>query len=169
MVKYSVLLLCIISIFACKSKQDVVKTETEQPTPPPTPTPPIIKEAIFISMERTPCLGKCPSYTITIFNTGKVIYDGKDFAERQGKHQMRLTPDQIKELRNYIIAIKLFEMERKYDKPITDIPSCFLYVNLDGKDKKILDRVDAPAELRNFEKLIEHMVITDRLEKIEKE
>ena len=42
------------------------------------------KEHLFLSMERTPCFGKCPSYKIMIFNTGNVVYEG--FFLIGGKH-----------------------------------------------------------------------------------
>lgn len=166
--RYLVLTLLILSLFACKQSAPVPKTPEVVETPPPPPPPPTpIKEALFITMERTPCLGRCPSYKITIFNTGNVIYEGRDFAEKQGKHTTKLTAEQLDELKNNIEIIDLFKMQNKYDKQVTDIPSCYLYVQLDGKKKKIMDRVDAPAELRNFEKLIDFMVITDQLKPIE--
>ena len=58
-------------------------------------------------------------------------------------------------------------MNDKYDSPITDIPSVLLYVVYNNQKKKILDRVDSPKELKQFEKLIDHLVIDDELEKVE--
>ena len=46
----------------------------------------LIKESVFITMERTPCFGQCASYKITIFNTGNVDYEGFSFSEKEGKH-----------------------------------------------------------------------------------
>ena len=58
-------------------------------------------------------------------------------------------------------------MNDKYDSPITDIPSVHLFIVYNNQKKKILDRVNGPKELKQFEKLIDHLVIDNELEKLE--
>ena len=123
------------------------------------------KESVFITMERTPCFGQCPSYKITIFNTGNVVYEGLAFTKKEGRYIKKLTQKQLSEIQAQIKIIKLFELEDKYDSRITDIPSTYLYVIYQGKKKKILDRDGAPNELKRFEKLIDFLVIDDNLKK----
>lgn len=125
-----------------------------------------VTENIFLTMERTPCFGKCPSYKITIFNTGKVDYEGFTFAVKEGKYTKTLTQKQLSEIKSQLDVIKLFELEDVYDSKVTDIPSTHLYVEFNGKKKKILDRVGAPKELKQFEKLIDFIVIDDDLKKV---
>ncbi len=137
---------------------------TNEPAVQDYPIP--VKETIFLTMERTPCFGKCPSYKITIFNTGNVAYEGFTFAEKEGKHTKKLTQKQLLEIQNQIDAIHLFELKDKYDSKITDIPSTYLYVVHKGKKKKILDRVGGPDELKKFEKLIDFLVIDNHLKKV---
>ncbi len=126
-----------------------------------------VKESLFLTMERTPCLGKCPNYKITIFNTGNVIYEGINFVDKQGKHRKKLSSKQLKEIQDHVDILKIFELKDKYDSPITDIPSVHLFIVYNNKKKKILDRVNGPKELRQFEKLIDHLVIDDELKKVE--
>lgn len=95
------------------------------------------------------------------------MYEGKTFAKRQGKHSTTLSKEELSSLKSKIKAIDFFGLKDKYDKEITDMPSCFIFVKLDGKEKKIMDRVGAPKELKSFEKMIDTMIITDRLVKIE--
>lgn len=127
-----------------------------------------IKESIFITMERTPCLGKCPSYKLTIFNTGNVTYEGYTFAEKEGHYKSKLTKAQLIKLEQKIEEIKLFGLQDKYDAQITDIPSCVLLVNHKGKTKKIIDRHGGPEELKQFEKLIDTLVLKSDLKKVDK-
>lgn len=152
-------LLLLFSLTACKQtkplKSNLADLDAENQ-----------KETIFISMERTPCLGKCPGYTITIYETGMVIYEGRDFVEREGKYTAMLSNEAMNELKNYIKSINFFNFKDKYDKEITDIPSCIVAVSLDGKYKKIIDRYEAPRELRDLEKLIDYYVLTDNLKKM---
>ena len=129
---------------------------------------PLVKESIFMTMERTPCFGKCPNYKITIFNTGNVIYEGYKFALKEGKYRRKLTEGQLIEITNQLEAIKLFELKDVYDSKITDIPSCMLFFNYNGEKKKILDRDGAPDKLKRFEKFIDALIITDDLKKEEK-
>ena len=125
-----------------------------------------VKEHLFLTMERTPCFGKCPSYKIMIFNTGNVVYEGFTFAEKEGKYTKKLTKKQLSEIESQIEIINLFELKNKYDSKITDIPSVHLYVEYKGNKKKILDRDGAPDELKRFEKLIDFLVLDDKLKKV---
>ena len=136
---------------------------TEQPTVQNTPA--LVKESVFITMERTPCFGKCPSYKITIFNTGNVIYEGFKFATKEGKYTKKLTQNQLSEIQSQINIEGIFDLENKYDSPITDVPSTILYIIYNGKKKKILDRYGAPDKLKRFEKLIDALVLDDKLKK----
>ena len=126
-----------------------------------------VKESIFLTMERTPCFGKCPNYKITIFNTGNVIYEGFNFTEKKGKYTTKLSAKEIEEIESQTDVINLFLLKDKYDAAVTDIPSCILMVNYKGKKKKILDRYGAPQELKQFEKFIDSLVLTKDLKKLD--
>ena len=122
---------------------------------------------IFLEMERTPCLGNCPGYTITIYENGHVVYNGRNFVEREGKYTMQMTEEQIQHLKNYAQEIGFFGMKDKYDSAITDIPSVIIMMQYEDYHKKILDRVDGPKDLKKLEKLVDQMVLNDKLKKVE--
>lgn len=164
--KNLILIPLVVLIFSCKQNKPTVDNSTvEISTPKPNDETPI-KESLFLTMERTPCFGKCPSYKLTIFNTGNVVYEGFTFAKKEGKHTKKLSEKQLTEIQDKVVSINLFEMNDKYDSPITDIPSTILYVVYKGKKKKILDRVAGPDELKSLEKLIDFLVIDDELKKV---
>ena len=127
-----------------------------------------VKESLFLTMERTPCFGKCPNYKITIFNTGRVIYEGIQFVEKEGKFESQLSKAQMKEITSTMNSINIFGMKDKYDSNITDIPACLLYINDGEQKKKIYDRYGGPDELRDFEKLIDKLVLNSSLIKVDK-
>ena len=94
--------------------------------------------------------------------------------KRAQKSRAKLTlyhyPNQkIQQLKNKIQAIQLFQLADKYDAKVTDIPSCVLYVNLDGKKKQIFDRHGAPDSLKEFEKMIDKFVLESELKKERKQ
>ena len=166
---YIILILILFNVSDCKTQEktqdDTVKPEKTENIKASDPVP--VKESLFITMERTPCLGMCPSYLIQIYNTGRVEYEGRTFAKKEGKHTKTLSKDAMDEITNMIREIGFFNLEDKYDAQVTDIPSCIISVNLDGKKNKILDRYEGPNSLRNLEKLIDHHVIDDELIKVE--
>ena len=161
--KFPILIIFIITLFSCKQNKDVSTPKIENAVEKTS-----LKEALFIKMERTPCMGNCPIYSISIFNTGNVIYSGRNFVEKKGKYRTQLTSEQLKSLKSKIEEIDLFNLQDQYGKEIVDLPSCVLLVYLNGKKKKISDKYKAPKKLKEFEKLIDTMVITDSLIKLEK-
>ncbi|MDB4533284.1 DUF6438 domain-containing protein [Vicingaceae bacterium] len=126
-----------------------------------------LKEALFLSMERTPCFGKCPNYKITIMNTGKVTYEGIQFTDKIGLYSKQLSSKQLSQIQKRMEDINLFEMNSKYDSNITDIPAVALFIIYKANKKKIYDRYGGPKDLREFEKLIDSIVIDDQLIKVE--
>ncbi len=162
--KWFIILASLTVLLSCKQSETTTTNTTASKTIQSN-TP--VKEALFLTMERTPCFGKCPYYKITIMNTGKVTYDGIRFADKMGKHTKKLSTEQLSQIQNKIDAISLFEMETKYDSNITDIPAVALLVVYKGRKKKIYDRYGGPKELREFEKLIDSIVIDDQLKKVE--
>ena len=50
-------------------------------------------------LERTPCLGYCPSYTVDISHDGAVRYEGHDCVMSTGTATGRLGPNELAELR----------------------------------------------------------------------
>ncbi len=126
---------------------------------------PLLKESLMLTLERTPCMAQCPNYTIRIFNTGKVEYNGIDFVEKTGKYSSTLSQAELKHLVDKIDAIQLFDLQDKYDTERRDIGACSLYINLSGKKKKIFDRDGGPAALKEFEKLVDALVINSNLTK----
>lgn len=126
-----------------------------------------VKESLLLSLERTPCFGMCPTYKYTIFNTGRVIYEGEENVDNVGKYSAQLSKKQIAEIKDQIISDNIFSLKDKYDAKITDIPSTLLIINLEGKKKKIFDRHGAPENLKKFEKFVDAIVLNSKMIKLQ--
>jgi ABC-type oligopeptide transport system ATPase subunit len=155
----TVLLSCKQSEMTTDANNSTQKENITEATP--------IKEALFLTMERTPCLGRCPNYKITIMNTGKVIYEGKQFSEPLGQYTKMLSSKQLSEIQQKMENINLFELNDKYDSRVTDISAVAIFVVYKGAKKKIYDRHGGQKELGEFEELIDTIVIDDQLIKVE--
>ena len=65
-----------------------------------------VKEHLFLTMERTPCFGRCPNFKISIMNTGKVIYNGIQFTKKDGEYTKILSSRQLSQLQKKMRSIK---------------------------------------------------------------
>ncbi|MGB0881694.1 MAG: DUF6438 domain-containing protein [Vicingaceae bacterium] len=164
--KYILLISITTLFFSCKSTK---KIPTEEQITKPTKLKKTklpeaaMKESLFLSMERTPCFGKCPTYKLMIFNTGNVIFEGYSNTKYIGKYKNQLSKKQLREIKTMMDEINIMEMKDVYDSKATDLPSTVIFIVNENSKKKILDRMDAPAELKQFEKLIDFLVINDQL------
>src|SRR5689334_24897887 len=83
-----------------------------------------------ITLERTACFGSCPVYKLTIFDDGKVLFDGKDFVKRPGMDTSQIKKSDLEELIRQFEKIDYLNLDENYtDDPkncpqqSTDAPS----------------------------------------------
>jgi Domain of unknown function (DUF6438) len=107
-------------------------------------------DALFFSLERTPCFGKCPAYTVTIDKLGKATWVGRSNAERMGTWSAPVDPATMEKLLLHAKNVGFFAFEDKYDGQVTDLPSTIIRVNADGHDKKVFGRYKTPPAFRPF-------------------
>lgn len=107
-------------------------------------------DSVFFSLQRTPCFGKCPAYSVTIMADGSANYTGRSNAPREGEFTGRVEKATMQALFDRASSIDFFDFQDKYDAQVTDIPSTIIRVNADGKDKKVLGRVKTPAAFKPF-------------------
>jgi len=113
----------------------------------------------FFSMKRTPCYGKCPTYNISFFSDGKIIYEGKKFVTNEGKYLGQLNIKTVALIQDKIRQVDFFNLDSVYDARISDLPSVILEVNMDGSNHKVIDRYKGPIKLREFEKYIDSFIL----------
>lgn len=104
----------------------------------------VLMRVPVITLERTSCFGSCPVYKLTIFNDGKVLFDGKEFVKRPGMDTSQITKSQLEELIRQFEKIDYFKLDENYtDDPkncpqqSTDNPSAITSLNWQGKRKII--------------------------------
>jgi hypothetical protein len=125
------------------------------------------KDSLSFSFERTVCFGTCPAYRITIANDGQCLYDGYKFVERQGLYKAVISKAEFDKITNEAKRIGYFEMADEYDAYVTDVPSVILMLSGPNGPKSIVDRMDAPEELKQFERFIDTMLLNLDWQKID--
>ena len=112
----------------------------------------------LLVMKRTACYGTCPQYTISIYDDGKVKYEGKMFVDKIGCFESMLSDSLIREIKLQLNNVNFFEFNQLYDSHITDVPSTILKINLNGRKHEVVDRFNGPLLLKGIHTLIDGYV-----------
>jgi len=127
----------------------------------------ISNDQLLMQMEKTPCYGACPVYTISIDQAGNGLLEGLENTEYTGLFSFRLSKRQLNNLDAAFSQADFFALEDKYHAFVSDLPTIHLFYNKDGKEKKVMDYYGAPQELKDLEKKIESLVLSCKMRKIE--
>ena len=99
-----------------------------------------------ITLARTGCYGFCPTYEVTIYADGLVIYQGYEHVEVLGERQSTASAEGIEALLRACQQLNFFELDEKYEyklneegEPytITDQPSRIMTLTVDGQSKQV--------------------------------
>lgn len=138
---------------------------------PAVPQEPDVPPDASISLRRTSCFGPCPIYRVTIDARGTVTYEGEQFVRIVGRRTARIDIAIVAGLLATADAIRFFEMRDAYrviENPdgtvtmVTDLPTTFVTVTVNGRTKTVEDYVAAPESLSEFERAIDAAAGTRR-------
>ena len=139
----------------------------ESPTPsaaaPETPA---------VTLERRPCLGTCPVYTVALSRDGTIRFQGKHHVAHQGEATAAIPPARVDSLLAELEAGGYFEFAADYvmDAPAcgryaTDSPTVVTSVTHDGRTRTVRHDYGcsaAPRELVRLERRIDEVAGTAR-------
>ena len=109
-----------------------------------------VAEPVLV-FQRTPCYGRCPVYTATIFADGRVEYDGQRFVELLGKHTLTLPVATVNQLLAEARRIHFTELSDKYKGYTTDLPATLITVHPVGQPaKSVYAEEDIPKNLQAY-------------------
>jgi Domain of unknown function (DUF6438) len=125
-----------------------------------------------VTLERTPCFGTCPVYTVTISHGGEVTFNGKRHVEQTGQATATIPRARVDSLMAELEAAGYFGFADAY---VMDSPACGLYATdsptvitsatREGETKTVRhDRgcSAAPPELSRLEQRIDEVAGTGR-------
>jgi hypothetical protein len=118
-----------------------------------------------ITLERQPCFGFCPVYTVSIGGDGQVAYNGIDFVEVTGPQTATVDPAAVQALADEMIAAGYLDLEDAYmNQEVTDLPYAITSLALsDGTTKRIehyYGDSSAPQALTDLETRIDEVANT---------
>lgn len=93
---------------------------------------------LVITLERTPCFGFCPSYKLTAYGDGRLVYEGYRFVGTEGTAEARLEPEQLQALLDAFARAEYFALDDAYtDVRMTDMPSAITSLELGTRRKTV--------------------------------
>ncbi|HEY8140940.1 MAG TPA: DUF6438 domain-containing protein [Nitrososphaera sp.] len=117
---------------------------------------------VVITMERTPCFGTCPSYSLTIHGNRTVRYEGFAFVAVTGVRTDQISDEKIRELVQEFYRIGYFSLEDRYEDPSTDLPSTTTSIAVEGMKKSVYRYGFGPENLIQLENKIDELAGTEK-------
>lgn len=116
-------------------------------------------DSLFASIEKSYCFGKCPVFTLHIYNSGYAVYNGTANVNLMGRHTSTLTREQMISLIDKANEINYFELKDVYDNEgVTDLPSATTSIVINGQRKAVKRRYDYPKSILTFEAAFDDII-----------
>ena len=160
------LVLLVVLLTGCITitKKDRSDEPSSEPSSEQTSTP--IHEDLVITLERTPCFGKCPVYSLKIKGDGTVIYSGVQFVKVTGIQETTISIDDVEQLLIEFEQADYFSLDDSYTKfGKSDMPSANTSISLGGQTKSVNHYhgdLTAPKSLTKLEDRIDEIVNSDQ-------
>lgn len=98
------------------------------------------------TLERKPCSGDCPVFSVILTKDGTLTYHGKKYTNIEGVHTISLSNDQFNKFKELLKNAQFSELNSRYATSGTkDYPESVL--KHDGKEVTVRLWKDAPKEL----------------------
>lgn len=142
-------------IYACSGSKNAAGTSNDFPGE--------TADSLIGYIERTRCFGVCPYYSIKIYRSGYVLYEGYDNVLNVGRYYLWLTRDQLINMGLKAETIGYFDLNDEYRNPhLTDFPTIYSEVRFRGKKKKITHYdAEPPHNLVEMEKYLDAIFPTE--------
>jgi hypothetical protein len=120
---------------------------------------------VIITLQRTVCYGRCPSYTVTVSTDG-IVFEGDAYVVATGKHTAGLDPAEVRNLAKKFVAADFYSMDSIYRAEVTDNPTYVLSISIDGRKKQVEDYVGSwvgmPEVITDLENEVDALARTQK-------
>ena len=102
------------------------------------------RDTVAISLERQPCFGTCPVYTVTLDGSGAVHFEGRRFVKDTGTVEWQVPRERVDSLVHDILAAGYFDLPGRYamgepacGRYATDLPTVITSVRIGSRTKEV--------------------------------
>lgn len=103
-----------------------------------------------VSMYRTACFGKCPTYSLVINKNGSVTYTSIRFTKFEGTYTKKFSIDKVKNIFLQINLLKLDTCQNEYEQIIADLPGLNFNIDYTNAKKQIVNAHFGPKFLKRL-------------------
>lgn len=113
----------------------------------------------YLKIERTPCFGKCPSYTVEFLKTGAIIYTGKKNTEMLGTYRSKMSKIELNKFFKQFENYGYNRLSPKYDVLSSDLPGLNITLIVNGKRKSVKHAEAGPRFLTQIGADVDELVL----------
>ena len=111
-----------------------------------------------IYMKKTPCMGTCPNYEISIFSNGNVVLNAKEHVGMKGQFTSKLSNKELAALINAFEENNFSAYENAYKSNRTDLPTTTVTFKNEEMEKTVVDYDGAPESLKELEAKVHALI-----------
>ncbi|MBK7987178.1 MAG: hypothetical protein IPK11_09765 [Ignavibacteria bacterium] len=116
---------------------------------------------VRIILQRTPCFGTCPIYTVTVTGRGDVQFIGTQYVYKEGEARKQISVDSVRTLIRMFKDIQFSNLNDEYeDRAMSDAPSAIVTYATKDRSKTVkhyLGDMSAPEQLKKLEQAIDRI------------
>ncbi|MCC9138015.1 DUF6438 domain-containing protein [Pontibacter silvestris] len=114
----------------------------------------------FLYIQKTSCLGTCPSYEASISTEGNITYVGRRYVPITDTLQLTLPQEDLAKLQKEVKKLDYSQWQSSYLTDWSDMPSTIMAFYEDGqKVKQIKHQRGGPQELIQFQEMLHKMIM----------
>ncbi len=91
-----------------------------------------------------------PVYSVVVNGDGRVLYKGRCFVVREGRHEWRLSEDRIQAIALAIQDFDVLTLRKSESNPLTENPRLVVAIKLPGAKPVVVDNVEDAEALEGF-------------------
>ena len=111
----------------------------------------------LVQLETHGCHGFCPIYKLLFHNDGLVTYEGIRNTVKIGLDSIQLTAAELKQLRQAVTAVNLWQYPERIESQIADASSSTLTAFNSEKQHGVYGSIDRPKPILEFEAMLKDL------------
>jgi len=118
----------------------------------------IVFDSLYLSYEKTPCFGRCPTFQLKVYQSGFATYNGTNFVDFIGYYKYKFNQETLDKIKMALHESDYFNMKDSYDNEhVTDLPAKIIGANMDGVSKTVVGRYNLPTEFKELYKKLDNI------------
>ncbi len=110
-----------------------------------------------IEMTKGPCYGRCPVFTLTVYEKGIVSYKGERYTDRLGTYVKRLEKEELERLLREFKNANLWQYKDAYRGRIPDMQSVSITYYEGSRKKTVTGKEIRPNSVKWLESLLDQV------------